>query len=92
MLDWVCMVYQKRASAPSNTVKLTLDYDTLDRLKALASERRVDATRCAYELLQEALGMRAARPQAPTATPLDELEDRMGELLTRINQPPKGSA
>lgn len=47
----------KNYAPPSNQIKLTLDFRTMDRLKALAKTRNMDATRCAYELLQEVLGM-----------------------------------
>lgn len=63
------MVYQKRGSATPNVIKLTFDFDTLDRLRACAAARKVDTTRCAYELIQEALGVRQAPPAAAPATP-----------------------
>ena len=72
VLHCICMAYLKRGSAPTNTIKLTLDFDTLDRLKAHAAARKVDTTRCAYELIQEALGLREAPPATePAAIELD---------------------
>lgn len=63
------MAYQRRAPANPNTIKLTFDFDTLDRLKAEASRRSVDTTRCAYELIQEALRLRPAAPLAVDPAP-----------------------
>ena len=56
-----------RYPAQPNTIKLNLDFDTLDRLRAHAKERQLgDLTRYAYELLQEALSLRVA-PSAPSS-------------------------
>lgn len=92
MLDWVGMVYQKRGSAPTNTIKLTFDYDTLDQLRSKAAERKIDITRCAYELVQEALGGRQAPANRSPITALPEPEDRVSAMLARINQSPRGNA
>lgn len=67
VLNYPGMAYQRRGSATPNVIKLTFDFDTLDRLKAEAAVRKVDTTRCAYELIQEALGARAAVAAADPA-------------------------
>ena len=55
------MVYTRQPSAP-NTIKLNLDFPTLDALKALAATRKETVERTAYAILQQALGL--ARDQA----------------------------
>lgn len=63
-----------RYPANPNQIKLNLDFDTIDRLRAVARERQqTDLTRCAYQLLQEALGMRAPAPIVPAAEPASDI-------------------
>lgn len=64
--------YAARKIANPNRITLDLDYDTHDRLMAEAEARKLERHRCAYELLQEALGLRPA-PVAPAAEPPSDL-------------------
>ena len=82
------MPYQKRASAPTNTIKLTFDFDTLDVLKAEAAARRSPSLdRCAYELVQEGLGMRAPPAiNVPAVEPEDDVAATVRRGLDAVRQ------
>lgn len=85
------MAYQKRPTAPTNTIKLTLDFRTLDQLRAVAGARKQDVTRCAYELLQDALAKADTATAAPIALEPDshtpDLDRAFREIRNFSNQP-----
>jgi hypothetical protein len=59
-----------RYPANPNQIRLNLDFDTIDRLRAETKLRNhKDMSRCAYELLQEALGVRKLPEPVEVAEP-----------------------
>lgn len=78
-------------TTPPNVIKLTLDFHTLDRLKALAATRKQDVTRCAYELLQECLGIQAP-PQIEAPRPAEQGRQIDLSSFDAFNTKPKGNA
>jgi hypothetical protein len=69
------MVGKRTYTRPRNRVQLDLDPYTLDRLEAVATARKIDRDRAAYELLQQALGMEPP-PGLPARDAAPEIEER----------------
>lgn len=76
---------------PTNPHRLTLNFDpiTSAALTQAAKAAKCNRDELVYRIVQQALGIGMTAPPATDAKPADELPDRMGDQLARINAQPR---